>query len=90
LVTTHEFLRIICFSKFSAGGRKLLPAKDGGDGAPIALDGVIMRLRIRPKVTYGVLVLAFAMMLADVCKLLRSPSGAALAASTNGQHVRKF
>ena len=33
-----------------------------------------MQLTIRTKVTYGFLILAFGMMLTDVCKLMRAPS----------------
>jgi hypothetical protein len=49
-----------------------------------------MQLTIRTKVTYGFLILAFGMMLTDVCKLLRAPSDAALSAATSAQHVRRF
>jgi hypothetical protein len=49
-----------------------------------------MQLTIRTKVTYGFLVLAFGMMLTDVCKLMRAPSSTAMAATSSAQHVHKF
>jgi hypothetical protein len=49
-----------------------------------------MQLTIRTKVTYGFLVLAFGMMLTDVCRLMRAPSSAAIASSSSAQHLRKF
>ncbi len=49
-----------------------------------------MRLTIRTKVTYGFLMLAFGMMLTDVCKLMLAPSPAALSATGSTQHARKF
>ena len=52
-----------------------------------------MQLTFRPKVTYAFVILALGMMLTDFCKLLRNPSNAAnaaLSATSEIQHVRKF
>jgi hypothetical protein len=59
-----------------------------GDG--IARGDATMRLTIRAKFTYGFLMLAFGMMLTDVCKLMLAPSPAALSATGGRQHERKF
>jgi len=49
-----------------------------------------MQLTIRTKVTYGFLILAFGMMLTDVCKLLRAPSDTGLSVTAGARHVRRF
>jgi hypothetical protein len=49
-----------------------------------------MQLTFRPNVTYAFVILALGMMLTDFCRLLQTPSTAALSASSKIQHVRKF
>jgi hypothetical protein len=49
-----------------------------------------MQRTIRTKVTYGFLILAFGMMLTDVCRLMLAPSAAAMSATSAAQHIRKF
>ena len=47
-----------------------------------------MQLTIRNKVTYGFLILAFGLMLTDVCRLLRTPSAETFSAGAT--HARRF
>ena len=49
-----------------------------------------MQRKIRTKVTYGFVILAFGMLMTDVCRLMRTPANTALAATNSIQHVRKF
>jgi hypothetical protein len=49
-----------------------------------------MQLTMRTKFTYGLLILAFGMMLTDVCRLLNAPAGQASSAASGTQHARKF
>jgi hypothetical protein len=48
-----------------------------------------MRLNIQNKVTFGVLILAFAMMVGDCYHLLLAPSNVGSSA-TSSQYARKF
>jgi len=58
-------------------------------GDEIALKAA-MQLKIRTKFTYGFLVLAFGIMLTDVCRLMLAPSAAAVTAVSTGQQKHKL
>jgi hypothetical protein len=73
-----------------AAARKLLLVLDRESGDEIALVGNAMQLTIRTKVTCGFLLLAFGMMLTDVCRLVRNPSEATLSVANSAAHARKF
>lgn len=45
---------------------------------------------MRTKVTYGFLILAFGLMLTDVCRLAWPPSGTASSAASVEEHVGKL
>jgi hypothetical protein len=49
-----------------------------------------MQLKIRTKFTYGFLVLAFGIMLTDVCRLMFAPSTAAITAVSAAQQKHKL
>ena len=49
-----------------------------------------MQLKIRTKFTYGFLVLAFGIMLTDVCRLMLAPSAAAVTAVSAAQQKHKL
>jgi hypothetical protein len=49
-----------------------------------------MQLKIRTKFTYGFLVLAFGIMLTDVCRLMLAPSTAAITAVSSAQQKHKL
>jgi hypothetical protein len=49
-----------------------------------------MQLTMRTKFTYGFLILAFGLMLTDVCRLVLAPSGEVLSAASGTQYARKF
>jgi hypothetical protein len=49
-----------------------------------------MQLKIRTKFTYGFLVLAFGIMLTDVCRLMLAPSATAITAVSSAQQKHKL
>jgi hypothetical protein len=49
-----------------------------------------MQRMIRTKVSYAFLILAFGLMLTDVCRLAWPPSGAALSEQSAARHARKL
>jgi hypothetical protein len=49
-----------------------------------------MQLKIRTKFTYGFLVLAFGIMLTDVCRLMLAPSAAAITAVSAAPQKHKL
>jgi hypothetical protein len=82
--------QIICFSSGRATSRKSLVSPGPVHGSVIATSTTTMQLTIRTKITYGFLILAFGMMLTDVCKLMRAPLAAELSTSSSTQHLHKF
>jgi hypothetical protein len=61
----------------------------GCRGDQIAPLGVMQRT-IRTKVSYGFLILAFGLMLTDVCRLAWRPSGAAVSEANSTERPGKF
>jgi hypothetical protein len=45
---------------------------------------------LRAVVTYGVLILALCLMIADFCRLMRAPAAAPFAASSSSYHSNRF
>jgi hypothetical protein len=88
-VTPVYGIQTICFSARVGAMRKVLLDLDRPCGEKIAPHST-MQLKIRTKVTYGFLVLAFGIMLTDVCRLMLAPSAVAMSAASNAQHMRKF
>jgi hypothetical protein len=89
LVSAMWRQRTIRFSGTSREGCKSLMSVAGAHGDLSALPEIMQRT-IRTKVTYGFLILAFGMMLTDVCRLMLAPSAAAMSATSAAQHIRKF
>ena len=89
-VTAMDRFQIVCFSPGRATVRKSLVSRGQAHGSAIAPCTTTMQLTIRTKVTYGFLILAFGMMLTDVCKLMRAPLAAELSTSSGTQHLHKF
>jgi hypothetical protein len=69
--------------------RKSLLWWDRKRGEEIAFQ-TAMQLKIRTKFTYGFLVLAFGIMLTDVCRLMLAPSAAAVTAVSAAQQKHKL
>jgi hypothetical protein len=89
LVSAMWRQQIICFSSVGLEACKSLTPVDIEHGDLGALPESMQRT-IRTKVTFGFLILAFGMMLTDVCRLMLAPSAAAMSATSAAQHIRKF
>ncbi len=83
-------VEIICFSVPAREARKSMPDFRHICGDRNAYGKGTMQLTIRTKVTYGFLILAFGLMLTDVCRLMRAPSEAPLSAASSAPHLHRF